>query len=86
MWTDMWTSQKQKLEEQIVSFVEVDAMLIASAKIPEREGGMSPTSFFGHLQTLISLIYQADEFFFWFLVAEQNKGAAWIKVLSCFWC
>ena len=28
---------------------ELDAMLIASAKIPEREGSMSPFSFHGHL-------------------------------------
>ena len=28
---------------------EVDAMLIASAKIPEREGSISPFGFYGHL-------------------------------------
>ena len=28
---------------------ELDAMLIASAKIPEREGRISPSSFYGHL-------------------------------------
>ena len=28
---------------------ELDAMLIASAKIPEREGSISPSSFYGHL-------------------------------------
>ena len=28
---------------------ELDAMLIASAKLPEREGSISPTSFYGRL-------------------------------------
>ena len=33
---------------------EVDAMLIASAKIPERKGGISPSSFYGHLPDLVT--------------------------------
>ena len=33
---------------------EVDAMLIASAKIPERKGSISPSSFYGHLPNYYS--------------------------------
>ena len=44
---------------------EVDAMLVASDKIPEREESISPSSFYRHLLvTRISLIYLIDEFFF----------------------
>ena len=38
-------------------------MLIASAKIPEREGSISPSSFYGQLPD-----YLVDKFFFLFLV------------------
>ena len=44
------------LEEKIV-------LLIASAKIPEREGSISPSSFYGQLP-VFSLIYRVDEFSF----------------------
>ena len=47
-------------------------MLIASAKIPEREGKISPFSFFWAsarlIVTYVSLINLTDEFLFWFLV------------------
>ena len=36
---------------------EIDVMLIVSAKIPEREESISPSSFYGHLCPTISLTY-----------------------------
>ena len=38
-----------KREMLCIGCRELDAMLIASAKIPEREGRISPSSFYGHL-------------------------------------
>ena len=35
---------------------EVDAMLIASARIPGREGIKSPSSFYGHLPNYLSYV------------------------------
>ena len=47
-------------------------MIIASAKIPKREGSFLLSSFYGLLPTLlvtrVSLIYLKDEFIFLFLV------------------
>ena len=61
---------------------EVDAMLIVSAKIPEREGGISPSSFYGHLPgllvTRVSLIYLVVGFFcFW---CCWTKWGGWVNL------
>ena len=42
-------SKSKAREIDCLSFRELDAMLIASAKIVEREGRISSSSFYGHL-------------------------------------
>ena len=42
-------SENKTREIDCLSFRELDAMLIASTKIPEREGRVSSSSFYGHL-------------------------------------
>ena len=45
----MWTLENEAREIDSPCGREVDAILIASAKIPERKGSISPSSFYGHL-------------------------------------
>ena len=67
-------------------------MVIASAKIKEREGSTSPSSFYGHLPLLlvtrVSLIYLVDEFFYLLLMQlNEPRRLGESKVPpSGFWC
>ena len=62
---------------------EVNAMLIASAKIPEREGNISPCRFYCKYPTVshTCLLYLPRRWVFLFVpgVAERNEHAGWIK-------
>ena len=55
-------------------------MLIAWAKIPQREGNISPRRLWVTVwHTRVYFIYLGDEFFLFFPgVAEQNEHAGWI--------
>ena len=83
-WLDI---AKTKREKQVFCCREVDAMLIASAKIPEHQENISLPSFYGQqlLFTRISLIYLVDEFFQFLVQLKKTRTLSESKVLSfCF--
>ena len=65
-WCKCVHCKNEAREIDCLCYREVDTMLIASSKIPERKGSISPSSFYRHLPD--SLIYLVDEYFFLFLV------------------
>ena len=74
---DWWKWGNCKNEAREIDCIwcrDVDVMLIALAKILEREGNISPCSFYKQrlLVTRVSFTYLVDEFFFLFLV-KLNK-------------
>ena len=48
----MRTLQKRSERNRLSLFGEVDAMLIALGRIPEHEGSISPSTFYGQLPTI----------------------------------
>ena len=69
-------------EIDCLSCREVNAILIASAKIPEREGSISPCRFMGNCLTVshTCLLYLPRRWVFLFVagVTERNEHAGWI--------
>ena len=76
-WCKCQHCKNEAREVDCLCYREVDGMLIASAKIPEREGNLTIQLLWATarlLVTRVSLIYLVDGFFFFFLVYLNDQG------------